>query len=48
MARAALTGALSGAMVGLPGIPDRFFKGLKDGERLLELAEKVADMGGEE
>ena len=42
MARAALTGALSGAMVGLSGIPDRFVSGLKDHERLLQLAEKVA------
>lgn len=48
MARASLTGALSGAMVGLRGIPDRFLKGLSDGERLLELAEKVASMAGEE
>lgn len=42
MARAALTGALSGAMVGLTGIPERFVSGLKDSERLLRLAEKVA------
>jgi ADP-ribosylglycohydrolase len=42
MARAALTGALSGAMVGLTGIPQRFVSGLKDSERLLRLAEKVA------
>lgn len=42
MARAALTGALSGAMVGLAGIPERFVSGLKDSERLLQLAEKVA------
>jgi ADP-ribosyl-[dinitrogen reductase] hydrolase len=48
MARAALTGALSGAMVGLKGIPDRFIDGLKDGGRLLKLAEKLASMGGEE
>jgi ADP-ribosyl-[dinitrogen reductase] hydrolase len=48
MARAALTGALSGAMVGLGGIPDRFLKGLKDGSRLLKLAEKVASMAGED
>jgi ADP-ribosyl-[dinitrogen reductase] hydrolase len=46
MARAALTGALSGAMVGLRGIPDRFLNGLKDGARLVKLAEKVADLGG--
>ena len=42
MARAALTGALSGAMVGLARIPERFISGLKDSERLLQLAEKVA------
>jgi ADP-ribosyl-[dinitrogen reductase] hydrolase len=46
MARAAITGALSGAMVGLHGIPERFLKGLKDGERLLTLAEKVASTEG--
>ncbi len=45
MARAALTGALSGAMVGLSGIPDRFISGLKDHERLLPLAENVAKKG---
>lgn len=44
MARAALTGGMSGAMVGLKGIPDRFIKGLKDSERLLELAEKLAEL----
>jgi ADP-ribosylglycohydrolase len=41
MARAALTGALSGAMVGLTEIPERFVSGLKDSDRLLQLAEKV-------
>jgi ADP-ribosylglycohydrolase len=43
MARAALTGALSGALVGLKGIPDRFISGLTDHERLLRLAERVAE-----
>jgi len=43
MARAALTGGLSGAMVGIQGIPDRFITGLNDHERLLGLAEKIAD-----
>jgi ADP-ribosylglycohydrolase len=43
MARAALTGGLSGAMVGIQGIPERFIAGLKDHERLLGLAEKIAD-----
>lgn len=42
MARAALTGALSGAMVGLKGIPERFITGLEDHQRLLHMAEKVA------
>jgi len=45
MARAALTGALSGAMVGLKKIPERFISGLKDHERLLKLAGKIADDG---
>jgi len=44
MARAALTGGMSGAMNGLSGIPERFITGLKDHERLLEMAEKVADI----
>jgi ADP-ribosylglycohydrolase len=44
MARAALTGGMSGAMNGLSGIPERFITGLKDHERLLKLAEKVADL----
>jgi ADP-ribosyl-[dinitrogen reductase] hydrolase len=43
MARAALTGALSGAQVGLSGIPERFITGLVDHERLLTLAERVAE-----
>jgi ADP-ribosyl-[dinitrogen reductase] hydrolase len=47
MARAALTGALSGAMAGLRGIPQRFLEGLKDGGRLLKLAQKVASIAGE-
>ena len=44
MARAALTGGMSGAMVGLKGIPERFIKGLKDHKRILKLAEKVAEL----
>ena len=36
MARAALTGALSGAMNGLSGIPERFITGLVDSECILE------------
>jgi ADP-ribosyl-[dinitrogen reductase] hydrolase len=42
MARAALTGALSGAMVGLSGIPKRFIDGLADHERITSLADAVA------
>ncbi len=43
MARAALTGGLSGALVGIQGIPERFITGLKDHPRLLDLAERIAD-----
>ena len=46
MARAALIGALSGAMVGLKGIPERFITGLKDYERILYLAKRVAKNEG--
>jgi hypothetical protein len=46
MARAALAGALSGAMVGLKGIPERFISGLKNHERLLDLPGQVAGCGG--
>lgn len=42
MARAALTGGMSGAMVGIKGIPDRFVKGLKGHQRLLKLSETLA------
>lgn len=44
MARASLTGGLSGAMVGLSGIPERFIKGLNDHKQLLKLAEQIADL----
>lgn len=44
MARASLTGALSGAMVGLGGIPGRFITGLHDHERLVALARSVAEL----
>ena len=47
MARASLVGGMSGALVGLKGIPERFITGLKDHERLLELAEQVASQGGQ-
>ncbi len=42
MARAALTGALTGGLVGLTGIPGRFIEGLADHERLVDLASQVA------
>jgi len=41
MARAALTGALAGAQVGLKGIPEYLIQGLSDHERLLDMAEKI-------
>jgi ADP-ribosyl-[dinitrogen reductase] hydrolase len=44
MARASVTGGMSGAMVGLSGIPERFIKGLNNHEELLKLAEKIADL----
>lgn len=47
MARAALVGGFSGALVGLKGIPERFITGLRDHERLLKLAEQVAGQGGQ-
>ena len=43
MARAAMTGALSGAMVGIQGIPERFISGLNNHEHLLGLAENISD-----
>lgn len=42
MARACMTGALSGAQVGLQGIPQRFIDGLVDKDEILTHAEKVA------
>jgi ADP-ribosylglycohydrolase len=42
MARAMLTGALSGAMAGLSGIPQRFIDGLERAAPLLALAEALA------
>lgn len=44
MARASMTGALSGAMVGLKGIPQRFIDGLVDRDKILADAEKVASI----
>ena len=45
--RAALTGALAGAQVGLSGIPQRFVEGLHHGAELVELARKVAITPGQ-
>lgn len=42
LGRAALTGALSGAMVGVDAIPERFMLGLYDHRKLLDEARKVA------
>jgi ADP-ribosylglycohydrolase len=44
MARACLTGALSGALVGIGGIPQRFIDGLRDRDEILANAEKVASV----
>ena len=41
-ARAILTGALTGAQVGLSGIPQRFLDGLENGDALCEMAAKLA------
>ena len=43
MARAALVGGLSGALVGLSGIPRRFVDGLKNSEHYLEMADVVTN-----
>ena len=43
MARAALTGGLAGAMVGVQGIPKRFIHGLNHGEKILALAQSIAE-----
>ena len=42
MARACMTGALCGAMVGIQGIPDRFIEGLVDKDAILTNAEAIA------
>ncbi len=44
MACAALTCALSGGIAGIGNIPERFITGLCDHERILALAERVADV----
>lgn len=42
MARAGVTGALVGALVGASGIPQRFVDGLAGGRELAALAQRVA------
>lgn len=44
MARACMTGALAGAMVGIQGIPQRFVDGLVDKDIILSSAETVASV----
>ena len=44
MARAALTGALLGAMNGIQDIPERFVKDLNHSEHYMRLAEKLASL----
>ena len=41
-ARAILTGALVGAMVGVRGIPERFITGLDRSNERLQLARRIA------
>jgi ADP-ribosylglycohydrolase len=41
MARAALTGALLGAMVGINGIPERFITGLTDNKRIISQIDSI-------
>jgi len=41
MARAALTGALAGAQVGLSGLPEYLIEGLYDHERLIDMAKEI-------
>lgn len=45
LARASLTGALVGAMTGLSGIPERFIKGLRDGDKWVSIAKSIAQDG---
>lgn len=42
-ARAILTGALTGAQVGLPGIPQRFLDGLENSAELIALANQLGE-----
>lgn len=42
-ARAVLTGALAGALVGINGIPQRFVDGLENAEALMDLARRLAE-----
>jgi ADP-ribosyl-[dinitrogen reductase] hydrolase len=45
LARASLTGALTGAQVGIRRNPSRFISGSADHALLLEMAERVAENG---
>jgi len=45
LARTSLTGGLVGAMTGLSGIPERFIKGLVDGDKWVNLAKEIAHSG---
>ena len=47
LARAYLTGGLVGAMTGLSSFPERFIKGLTDGEKWVEIAKKIAKDGAQ-
>jgi ADP-ribosyl-[dinitrogen reductase] hydrolase len=48
MARAGLTGALAGARTGLSKIPERLIKGLREHERLLDMAYRVVGISATE
>ncbi|XP_064398285.1 uncharacterized protein LOC135344926 [Halichondria panicea] len=45
LARASLTGGMVGAITGLSSFPDRFIKGLTDGDKWVEVAKKIAQDG---
>ena len=47
LARASLTGGLVGAMTGLTSFPERFIKGLTDGEKWVEIAKRIAQDGAQ-
>ena len=45
LARASLTGGMVGAITGLSSFPERFIKGLTDGDKWVEVAKKIAQDG---